>query len=64
ALQLTEDGFVAVPFGRQGSNILTGMVFAHGFGMVEIGKTSIKDGEEIKVVVFDTSFMDCDMDCF
>ncbi|WP_457628414.1 molybdopterin molybdotransferase MoeA [Persephonella sp.] len=58
ALELTEDGFVATPFGKQGSNILTGMVFAHGFGMVEVGVTEIKEGEKIKVVVFDKSFMD------
>ncbi|SNZ03454.1 molybdopterin molybdotransferase [Persephonella hydrogeniphila] len=61
ALEMTEDGFVARPFGKQGSNILTGMVFAHGFGMVEVGVTEIKDGEEIKVIIFDKSFMDGDL---
>ena len=58
ALELTDEGFVATPFGKQGSNILTGMVYAHGFGIVDVGVTEIKDGEEIKVSVFDTSFME------
>ncbi|NPA13275.1 MAG: molybdopterin molybdotransferase MoeA [Aquificae bacterium] len=57
-LELTDEGFVATPFGKQGSNILTGMVFAHGFGIVDVGITEIKDGEIIKVSVFDTSFME------
>ncbi len=58
ALELTDEGFIATPFGKQGSNILTGMVYAHGFGIVDVGVTEIKDGEEIKVSVFDTSFME------
>ncbi|WP_297455489.1 gephyrin-like molybdotransferase Glp [Persephonella sp.] len=58
ALELTDEGFIATPFGKQGSNILTGMVYAHGFGIVDVGITEIKDGEEIKVSVFDTSFME------
>ncbi len=58
SLSLTDDGFVAQPFGKQGSNILTGMVYAHGFGIVDVGVTEIKDGETIKVSVFDKSFMD------
>ncbi|WP_457641066.1 molybdopterin molybdotransferase MoeA [Persephonella sp.] len=57
ALEITDDGFVAKPFGRQGSNILTGMVYAHGFGLVDIGVTEIKDGETIDVLLFDTDFM-------
>ncbi len=62
SLEMTDEGFAATPFGKQGSNILTGMVFANGFGMIEVGKTEVKDGEEIKVVVFDKSFMDGGLD--
>ncbi|WP_457639193.1 molybdopterin molybdotransferase MoeA [Persephonella sp.] len=58
ALELADEGFVARPFGKQGSNILTGMVFAHGFGIIDVGVTEVKDGEYIKVVIFDKSFMD------
>ena len=50
--------FFAKPFGKQGSNILTGMVNANGFGIVNIGVNEVKDGEEIKVILFDTSFLD------
>ncbi len=48
------ENFYAKPFGKQGSNILTGMVNAHGFGVVPIGVNEIKKGEKIKVVLFDT----------
>ena len=33
------------------------MVYANGFGIVDIGVTEIKDGEYIDVMLFDTSFM-------
>ncbi len=57
SVELTEEGFVAKAFSKQGSNILTGMVYANGFGIVGIGVTEIKDGEYIDVMLFDTSFM-------
>ncbi len=57
SVELTEEGFVAKAFSKQGSNILTGMVYANGFGIVDIGVTEIKDGEYIDVMLFDTSFM-------
>ncbi len=57
SLKLTEEGFTAEAFGKQGSNILTGMLFANGFGIVDIGVTEIKDGDYIDVMIFDTSFM-------
>ncbi len=49
--------FIAKPFSKQGSNILTGMLNANGFGVVDIGVNEIKDGETIKVILFDTSFL-------
>ncbi|RUM49797.1 MAG: molybdopterin molybdenumtransferase MoeA [Hydrogenothermus sp.] len=57
ALEFDGNKFLATPFGKQGSNILTGMVYAHGFAVVEIGVNEIKEGENIKVVVFDMQFM-------
>ncbi len=57
SVELTDEGFIAKAFGKQGSNILTGMVFANGFGIVDIGVTEIKDGEYIDVMLFDTSFL-------
>ena len=57
AVEYNGKEFIAKPFGKQGSNILTGMVNAHGFGVVNIGITEIKDKEEIKVILFDTSFL-------
>ncbi len=57
SVELTEEGFVAKAFSKQGSNILTGMVYANGFGIVDIGVTEIKDGEYIDVMLFDLSFM-------
>jgi molybdopterin molybdotransferase len=57
SVELTDQGFTAKAFGKQGSNILTGMTFANGFGIVDIGITEIKDGEEIEVLLFDTSFL-------
>ena len=61
ALEFDGNKFYATPFGKQGSNILTGMVYAHGFGIVEIGVNEIKEGENIEVVVFDTGFMNKEM---
>ncbi len=49
--------FLAKPFGKQGSNILTGMVNSNGFGIIEIGKTQIEDGDYIDVMLFDTEFL-------
>jgi molybdopterin molybdotransferase len=57
SLEFDGSNFYATPFGKQGSNILTGMVYAHGFGVVDINIREIKEGEKLKVVVFDTSFM-------
>ena len=57
AVELTEEGFVAKAFSKQGSNILTGMVYANGFGIIDIGVTEIEDGDNIDVMLFDTSFM-------
>ncbi|RMA97519.1 molybdopterin molybdotransferase MoeA [Hydrogenothermus marinus] len=58
AIEYKNNEFIAKPFGKQGSNILTGMVNANGFGVVNIGVNEIKEGEEIKVILFDTSFLD------
>lgn len=57
AIEFDGKQFFAKPFGKQGSNILTGMLNAHGFGVVDIGVTEIKENEEITVILFDTSFM-------
>ncbi len=57
AVYMEDSQFIAKPFGKQGSNILTGMTFANGFGIVDTGVTEIKDGEYIDVLLFDTSFM-------
>lgn len=57
ALEFDGNKFLATPFGKQGSNILTGMVYAHGFAVVEIGVNEIKEGENVKVIVFDMEFM-------
>ncbi len=56
-VEKTDDCFVAEVKGKQGSNILTGMVKANGFGVVDIGITEIKENEEITVILFDTSFL-------
>jgi len=58
SVELREDGFYARPFGKQGSNILTGMLFAHGFGVVDVGVKELKQGDIIKVILIDTSFME------
>ena len=52
--------FWASPFGKQGSNILTGMVYANGLGLVKIGTKEIKKGEQIDVLIFDRDFMNLD----
>lgn len=57
ALEFDGNKFLATPFGKQGSNILTGMVYAHGFAVAEIGVNEIKEGENVKVIVFDIQFM-------
>jgi len=57
AVERNDEGFIAKAFGKQGSNILTGMVSSNGFGMVDIGVTEIKDGEYIDVLLFDLDFM-------
>lgn len=57
ALEFDGNKFLATLFGKQGSNILTGMVYAHGFAVVEIGVNEIKEGENVKVIVFDMEFM-------
>ncbi|ACO04906.1 MAG TPA: molybdopterin molybdenumtransferase MoeA [Persephonella sp.] len=57
SLELTDEGFVARAYKKQGSNILTSMLYADGFGLVDIGVKEIKDGEMIDVIVFDTDFM-------
>lgn len=49
--------FYATPFGKQGSNILTGMVNANGLGIVEVGVESLKKDDKIRVVLFDTEFL-------
>ncbi len=53
-----KDGeFFASPFGKQGSNILTGMVYANGLGLIDIGVKEIKKGDYINVLIFDKDFM-------
>lgn len=56
-VEKTDECFVAEVKGKQGSNILTGMVKANGFGVVDIGITEIKENEEISVILFDTNFL-------
>ncbi|RUM61008.1 MAG: molybdopterin molybdenumtransferase MoeA [Persephonella sp.] len=54
-----KDGeFLATPFDKQGSNILTGMVFANGFALIDIDTYEKKEGEEVEVVIFDREFLD------
>ncbi len=54
-----KDGeFLATPFDKQGSNILTGMVFANGFALIDIDIYEKKEGEEVEVVIFDREFLD------
>ena len=54
-----KDGeFLATPFDKQGSNILTGMVFANGFALIDINTYEKKEGEEVEVVIFDREFLD------
>ena len=54
-----KDGeFFATPFGKQGSNILTGMVFANGFALIDIDTYEKKKGEEVEVIIFDKDFLD------
>jgi molybdopterin molybdotransferase len=57
AVKYKDGQFYAKPFGKQGSNILTGMLNANGFGVIDIGVNEIKEGQNIKVVLFDTSFL-------
>jgi molybdopterin molybdotransferase len=52
--------FLATPFGKQGSNILTGMVYANGLALIDIGKNEIKEGEEVEVIIFDKDFLNRD----
>ncbi|RMD47347.1 MAG: molybdopterin molybdenumtransferase MoeA [Aquificota bacterium] len=56
-VERNDEGFIAKAFGKQGSNILTGMVSSNGFGIVDIGITEIKDGDYIDVLLFDLDFM-------
>jgi len=54
-----KDGeFLATPFGKQGSNILTGMVYANGLALIEVGEYEKKEGDEIEVIIFDKDFLD------
>jgi len=50
--------FSATPFDKQGSNILTGMVYANGLALIDIGKNEIKEGELVDVIIFDKDFLD------
>ncbi|WP_456402950.1 molybdopterin molybdotransferase MoeA [Persephonella sp.] len=57
ALKFEDNKFYAVPYRKQGSNILTSMLSSHGFGLIDIGVNEVKDGELIDVIVYDTDFM-------
>ncbi len=52
-VEYKDGNFYATPFGKQGSNILTGMVNANGLAIVDIGIYNIKKGDKIKVSMFD-----------
>ena len=50
--------FYATPFGKQGSNILTGMVYANGLAIIDTGINEIREGQEVEVIIFDKDFLD------
>ncbi|MGC9006587.1 MAG: gephyrin-like molybdotransferase Glp [Sulfurihydrogenibium sp.] len=52
-VEYSDGQFYAKPFGKQASNILTGMVNANGLGIVDIDVYKIEKGSKIKVVMFD-----------
>jgi len=47
------ENFIATPFGKQGSNILTGMVNANAFAIILQGVLEIKPDEYIDTMIFD-----------
>ncbi|WP_297889338.1 gephyrin-like molybdotransferase Glp [Sulfurihydrogenibium sp.] len=53
SVEYKDGNFFATPFGKQGSNILTGMVNANGLGLIDIDVYNLQKGDKIKVVMFD-----------
>jgi len=47
-----KDGkYLATPYEKQGSHMLTSMIYSNGLIIVEIGVEKIKEGEEVEVIL-------------
>lgn len=54
----TDGHFVATPFSKQASNILTSMVNANGLMIVQQGISSIQKDSFVDTIIFDRGFLD------
>jgi len=57
-LEYKNGEFLATPFDKQGSNILTGMLYANGFALIDIGVNELKKGDLVDTIIFDKDFLD------
>lgn len=57
-VEYREGRFIAKPFGKQGSNILTSMINANGLMILEKNVESLEKGKLVKVIIFDKGFID------
>lgn len=58
SLSFNDGQFLAMPFEKQASNMLTSMINANGLMIVEEGVDSIEKDSLVNVIVFDRGFLD------